>query len=63
MAATDLVAQAKLIGFSAYPEQARCGIASFPSRVLRVAARITRITRGARRTARPGFAVVDLERW
>ena len=61
MAATDLVAWAKLIGFSEYPEPARCEIANLPRcRVPHVAARITR---GARQTARPGFVVVDLQLW
>jgi hypothetical protein len=47
LAATDLVAWAKLIGFSGHPEIARCEIATFRYRVLHVAARITR---GARQT-------------
>ncbi len=42
MAATDLVAWAKLIGFTEHPELARCEIATFRYRVLHVAARITR---------------------
>ena len=41
MAATDLVAWAKLIGFTGYPELARCEIETFRYRVLHVAARIT----------------------
>jgi len=41
MAATDLVAWAKLIGFTEHPELARCEIATFRYRVLHVAARIT----------------------
>jgi Transposase DDE domain group 1 len=42
MAATDLVAWAKLIGFTDHPGLARCEIATFRYRVLHVAARITR---------------------
>ena len=41
MAATDLVAWAKLIGFTEHPDLARCEIAAFRYRVLHVAARIT----------------------
>jgi hypothetical protein len=47
MAATDLVAWAKLIGFTENPDLARCEIETFRYRVLHVAARITR---GARQT-------------
>ena len=47
LAATDLVAWTKLIGFTDHPELARCEIATFRYRVLHVAARITR---GARTT-------------
>ena len=42
MAATDLVAWAKLIGFAEHPDLARCEIGTFRYRVLHVAARITR---------------------
>lgn len=42
MAATDLVAWAKLIGFTNHPDLARCEITTFRYRVLHVAARITR---------------------
>jgi Transposase DDE domain group 1 len=48
MAATDLVAWAKLIGFTEHPELARCEIAAFHYRVLHVAARITRGARQLR---------------
>jgi hypothetical protein len=41
MAATDLVAWAKLIGFTDHPDLARCEIQTFRYRVLHVAARIT----------------------
>jgi hypothetical protein len=41
MAATDLIARAKLIGFTDHPELARCEIATFCYRVLHIAARIT----------------------
>ena len=47
MAATDLVAWAKLIGFTEHPNLARCEIDTFRYQVLHVAARITR---GARQT-------------
>jgi hypothetical protein len=47
MTATDLVAWAKLIGFTGHPDLARCEIAAFRYRVLHVAARITS---GARQT-------------
>jgi hypothetical protein len=47
MAATDLVAWTKLIGFTDHPNLATCEIATFRYRVLHVAARITR---GARQT-------------
>jgi hypothetical protein len=47
LAATDLVAWTKLIGFTEYPTLATCEIATFRYRVLHVAARVTR---GARRT-------------
>lgn len=46
LAATDLVAWTKLIGFTDHPGLARCEIDTFRYRVLHVAARITR---GARR--------------
>jgi hypothetical protein len=42
MTATDLVAWAKLIGFTEHPDLARCEIDTFRYRVLHVAARITR---------------------
>jgi Transposase DDE domain group 1 len=48
MAAIDLVAWAKLIGFTAHPELARCEIETFRYRVLHVAARITRGARQLR---------------
>jgi hypothetical protein len=48
MAATDLVAWAKLIGFTGHPELARCEIATFRYRVLHVAARLTRGARQIR---------------
>jgi hypothetical protein len=47
LAATDLVAWTKLIGFIGHPNLATCEIATFRYRVLHVAARITR---GARQT-------------
>ena len=48
LAATDLVAWTKLIGFGEYPELARCEIDTFRYRVLHVAARITRGARQVR---------------
>ena len=48
MAATDLIAWTKLIGFTDHPELARCEIATFRYRVLHVAARITRGARQLR---------------
>ena len=48
MAATDLVAWAKLIGFADHPDLARCEIDTFRYRVLHVAARITRSARRTR---------------
>lgn len=48
LAASDLVAWAKLIGFVDQPEIARCEIATFRYRVLHVAARITRGARQLR---------------
>jgi hypothetical protein len=48
MAATDLVAWAKLIGFTDDPDLARCEIDTFRYRVLHVAARITRSARQTR---------------
>jgi hypothetical protein len=42
MAATDLIAWTKLIGFTNAPELERCEIETFRYRVLHVAARITR---------------------
>ena len=48
LAATDLVAWAKLIGFAGEPDLARCEIAAFRYRVLHVAARITRGARQIR---------------
>jgi hypothetical protein len=41
LAATDLIAWVKLIGFTEHPELARCEIQTFRYRVLHVAARIT----------------------
>lgn len=41
MAAIDLIAWTKTIGFTDHPELARCEIATFRYRVLHVAARIT----------------------
>jgi len=48
LAAADLVAWAKLIGFTETPQLARCEIAAFRYRVLHVAARITRAARQTR---------------
>jgi hypothetical protein len=48
MAATDLIAWAKLIGFTDNPGLARCEIETFRYRVLHVAARITRGARQLR---------------
>ncbi len=48
MAATDLIAWTKLIGFTGDPDLARCEIATFRYRVLHVAARITRGARQLR---------------
>jgi hypothetical protein len=48
LAAIDLVAWAKLIGFADQPETVRCEIATFRYRVLHVAARITRSARQLR---------------
>ncbi len=48
MAATDLIAWAKLIGFTDHPDLARCEIETFRYRVLHVAARITRGARQLR---------------
>jgi Transposase DDE domain group 1 len=48
LAATDLVAWAQLIGFTAHPELARCEIDTFRYRVLHVAARITKSARQTR---------------
>ncbi|MBO0884952.1 MAG: IS1380 family transposase [Mycobacterium sp.] len=48
MAATDLVAWTKLIGFTDHPELAYCEIQAFRYRVLHVAARITRGARQLR---------------
>ena len=67
MAATDLVAWAKLIGFADHPDLARCEIETFRYRILHVAARITRGARqlrlridapgaGRRRSPPPGTA-------
>ena len=42
MAATDLVAWTKLIGFTHDPDTARCEIAAFRYRILHTAARLTR---------------------
>jgi hypothetical protein len=48
LAATDLVAWSKLIGFTGHPDLATCEIATFRYRVLHVAARITRGARQIR---------------
>ena len=48
LAATDLVAWTKLIGFVDHPDLAKCEIATFRYRVLHVAARITRSARQIR---------------
>jgi hypothetical protein len=48
MAATDLVAWTKLIGFTDHPDLARCEVETFRYRVLHVAARITRGARQLR---------------
>jgi hypothetical protein len=48
LAATDLVAWAKLIGFAEHPDLATCEIGTFRYRVLHVAARITRGARQIR---------------
>jgi hypothetical protein len=48
MAATDLVAWSKLIGFTGHPKLATCEIGTFRYRVLHVAARITRGARQIR---------------
>ena len=48
LAAADLVAWTKLIGFTDHPELARCEIAAFRYRALHVAARITRGARQLR---------------
>jgi len=48
MAATDLVAWAKLISFTDHPDLARCDIDTLRYRVLHVAARITRSARQTR---------------
>jgi hypothetical protein len=48
MAATDLVAWTKLIGFTDHPDVATCEIATYRYRVLPVAAHITRAARRIR---------------
>jgi hypothetical protein len=48
MAATDLIAWTKLIGFTDHPDLARCEIETFRYRVLHIAARITRSVRQLR---------------
>jgi hypothetical protein len=48
MTAIDLVAWAKLIGFTDHPDLARCEIDTFRYQVLHVAARITRSARRTR---------------
>ena len=48
LAATDLLAWTKLIGFVDHPDLAKCEIATFRYRVLHVAARITRSARQIR---------------
>ena len=45
LAATDLVAWSKLIGFADQPDLARCEIETFRYRVMHIAARITRSAR------------------
>ncbi len=55
LAATDLIAWTKLIGFTSHPELATCEIETFRYRVLHVAARITRSARQTRlRLDKPG---------
>jgi hypothetical protein len=48
MAATDLVAWSKLIGFTSHPDLSTCEIGTFRYRVLHIAARITRGARQIR---------------
>ena len=48
MAANDLIAWTKLLGFTEHQELARCEIAAFRYRVLHIAARITRGARQIR---------------
>jgi hypothetical protein len=48
MAATDLIAWVKLIGFTEHPDLARCEIETFRYRVLHVAPRLTRGSRQRR---------------
>ena len=48
MAATDLIAWSKLLGFADQPELARCEVATFRYRVLHTAARISRSGRRTR---------------
>jgi hypothetical protein len=48
LAATDLLALTKLIGFTDHPDLATCEIGTFRYRVLHVAARITRGARQIR---------------
>ncbi len=48
MAATDLIAWSKLLGFADQPELARCEVATFRYRVLHIAARISRSGRRTR---------------
>ncbi len=63
LAATDLVAWTKIIGFTKHPELARCEIQTLRYRVLHTAARITRGARQIRLridATWPGYASVPL---
>jgi hypothetical protein len=57
LAATDLAAWTKLIGFHGHTDLATCEIATFRYRVLHVAARITRGARKVRLRIGRGVAV------
>ena len=48
MAATDLIAWSKLLGFADQPDLARCEVATFRYRVLHIAARISHSGRRTR---------------
>ncbi len=64
LAATDLVAWTKLIGFTDHPQLARCEIETFRYRVLHVAARITRGARQTRlRIDAPGAGTAIATAW